>query len=229
VKAAQFNLALSYKALGKSDMAQFAYEKYIAAAGPADAAAQSAYWEIFAIQKDRKDYPGALSTLEKLRDLGSEASVEATYRTGEIYSAMGRPDEAMNSWERLRGMKPAKSPFRLQGLIKLGEIYEKSSDWLGAISAYDDLARNASREIAQTAAQRAAALRRLHGGGAGARPPAGGEAQEETPAPAPKARRREKRPKAKKAPAKAAAQSEKPAPKPKPPQLPGMGAGEEIK
>ncbi|MEK7858577.1 MAG: tetratricopeptide repeat protein [Elusimicrobiota bacterium] len=196
VKATQFNLALSYKALGKLDMAQYAYMKYAESAGTDKAGEQSALaalWEIFSIQKDRKDFDGALSTLAKIQGKAkadSDTPIEAGYRMGEIYLAMNRPDEAMNTWENLRIMKPLGNPFRLQSLIKLGESYEKASDFERAAAVYDDLARNATqKEIAVSAGQRAAGLRRMHGKGkaekeepvAADEPPA--EAEKKAPAP----------------------------------------------
>jgi TolA-binding protein len=207
-KATQFNLALAYKALGKLDMAQYAYQKYAQAAGN-DASASAAYWEIFAIQKDRKDYDGAISTLEQLRDgakEGSDTPLEATYRMGEIYTAMNRPDEALNIWEKLRALKPAANPYRLQGLIKLGEAYEKASDVDRAVAVYEDLARNAQqKEVARSAAARASALR---GKGGGRVKAVQAEAQEDAPVTTKKKKR---------AGAKAARSGGQP-------QLPGMDA-----
>ena len=144
-KAAQFNLALCYKTLGKLDMAQYAYTKYVAAAGASDKGAQAALWEIYSIQRDRKDFEAALSTLEQIRDgsaADSEAALEAGYRLGEIYHSMKRSDEAVAAWERLRLLKPANNQFRLQALVKLGEAYEKLEDFDHAAQAYDDLVCN---------------------------------------------------------------------------------------
>jgi hypothetical protein len=71
-------------------------------------------------------------------------------------------------------MKPAGSPFRLQSLIKLGEAYEKGSEWGKAVSAYDDLARNApNKDVAKSAAARAALLRKEHKGTAVPAPASG--------------------------------------------------------
>ncbi|MBI4375956.1 MAG: tetratricopeptide repeat protein [Elusimicrobia bacterium] len=162
-KPTQFNLALSYKALGKLDMAQYAYQKYAAVAGSQDPSGQAAQWEIFTIQKDRRDFDGALATLEQIQASakpGSDVPLEATYRMGEVYASMNRPDEALNAWEKLRAMKPGQNPFRLQALIKLGEAYEKASDFESAIAVYEDLGRNANKEVARSALQRAAALRK---------------------------------------------------------------------
>lgn len=236
-KATQFNLALSYKALGKLDMAQYAYQKYAQAAGPNDQTGQQAQWEIFAIQKDRKDYEGAIQTLENIRDAAkpdTDVPLEATYRIGEVYQAMNRPDEAMNAWEKLKSMRPASSPFRLQGLIKLGEVYEKANDMERAVGVYDDLARNASKDVARSAAQRAAVLRKS-GTRVKSNEPSTAEPEEAT-GPAPKAspKKKSKAASATRAPtaAKVAdtdAPSEKAAPvKKAKAKLPGMDPADEL-
>jgi TolA-binding protein len=168
-KLVQFNLALAYKALGKTDLAQYSYQKYIEIVGDTDPLAQSALWEIFTLQKDRRDFEGALATLQKIQDHsqpGSDAAFETTYRMGEIYLTNNRPDEAMNMWVKLQGMKPVNNPFRINAMVQLGDAYEKASDNARAIAVYDDLARSASKDIAASARARAAALRQTaHGAG----------------------------------------------------------------
>jgi TolA-binding protein len=169
VGPAQFNLALAYKKLGKLDMAQYAYQKYVASAKPGDAQAQSALWETFQIQKDRKDFDGAIDTLAQIRSApkaDADLVFETYYRESEVRLAAGRPDEALAVWEKMRGMKPLSSPYRLQALIKLGEAYEKASDPASAAVVYDDLARSATKDTARAAAARAAALRKSAGGAA---------------------------------------------------------------
>ncbi|HAM37035.1 MAG TPA: hypothetical protein DEB40_03870 [Elusimicrobia bacterium] len=189
-KETQFNLALSYKALGKSDLAQYSYQKYIDMTGDSDSMRQSALWEIFALQKDRRDFESALATLQQIVDgakPGNDVGLEATYRMAEIHQSMGRPDEAMSTWEKLREMRPLNNPFRLDALIKLGEAYEKASDLDRAAAVYDDLSRNAAKEIAQSAAARAAGLRRQGGKAANAVPAAPASQGGRSPAPASKA------------------------------------------
>ncbi|MBI3548416.1 MAG: tetratricopeptide repeat protein [Elusimicrobia bacterium] len=168
-KPAQFNLALAFKAVGKLDSAQEAYSKYIRSVGNiADPNAQSAMWEVFALQRDRKDYDAALDTLRRIADSSpnnNDVQLEATYDTAEIYAAMNRPDEAMNNLEKLRGLKPAGNAFRLKGLIRLGELYEKSEP-AKAAGVYDDLAKNASSaQLRQSALERAIVLRGGRKGG----------------------------------------------------------------
>jgi len=164
---AQFNLALAYKKLGKLDMAQYAYQKYVAAAKPGDAQAQSALWETYQIQKDRKDYDGAVATLAQLRTApkaDADLMFETYYRESEVRLAAGRPDEALAVWEKMRAMKPLGSQYRLQALIKLGEAYEKAGDPASAADVYDDLAKAGPKDTAKAAAARAAALRKTAGG-----------------------------------------------------------------
>jgi TolA-binding protein len=168
VAPAQFNLALAYKKLGKLDMAQYAYQKYIAAAKPGDAQAQNALWETYQIQRDRKDFDGAVATLEQIKNSGKadgELALEVMYRISEVNTAANRPDEAQATWEKMRTMKPLNSAFRLQALAKLGEAYEKAGDASAAADVYEDYSRAAPKDIAQKAATRAALLRKSPGGG----------------------------------------------------------------
>ncbi|HVE13020.1 MAG TPA: tetratricopeptide repeat protein, partial [Elusimicrobiota bacterium] len=162
VKAAQFNLALSYKALGKLDRAQEAYSRYANTVGEKDETGKAALWEIFAIQKDQKDFVGAMGTLSRILDNSPDAATaaEAGYRKGEVSQLMGEPDEARRAWEAMIGKAPKKNSFRLQALIKLGETYEKAEENARAAATYEDLAANASGQVAAAARQRAVALRK---------------------------------------------------------------------
>ena len=166
-KETQFNLALAYKVVGKTDLAQYAYQKYIELVGVVDPNAQPALWEIFSLQKERRDYEGALATLQRIRDRaqpGSDTPLEATYRMAEVYQAMNRPEDAAGAWTKLQAMQPRNNAFRLDALRQLGEAYEKAQDLDRAAAVYDDLARNAAKEVARSASARAAALRQSRGG-----------------------------------------------------------------
>ncbi|MEK7388880.1 MAG: tetratricopeptide repeat protein [Elusimicrobiota bacterium] len=166
VPPAQFNLALAYKKLGKLDMAQYSYQKYVASAKPNDAQAQNAMWETYQIQRDRKDFEGAIATLDQIKSAApsdGELGMEVMYRISEVYTAAGRPDEALSTWQKMRSMRPAASPFRLQALAKLGELAEKGGDMAGAANIYDEYARSAPKDVAAKAAARAAALRKSSG------------------------------------------------------------------
>lgn len=164
VKAARFNLALSYRSLGKTELAEEAYAGYAQHAGAADKAGLDALWQVFYLKRERRDHEGALQVLQDIRrapQAGADALVEAGYREGETYTTLGRTEEAAAAYEKVRAMKPAASPFRLQSLIRLGEYYERVSDPGRAIVVYDDLGRSATDpQLARSAQGRAAALRK---------------------------------------------------------------------
>ena len=160
IKPALFNLALCYKAIGKSDKAEEAYRSYYDLAGKTDDAL-AALWEIFNIQKTRGDLAGALKTLTQIygEAEGKEDGLEAMYYMGEINFDNLQPEEAREYWERLSQQQPANSAWRLQGLVKLGDIYEAEKNYLEAARVYEDIARNSGKtEVARAAAERAASL-----------------------------------------------------------------------
>ncbi|MEK7746643.1 MAG: tetratricopeptide repeat protein, partial [Elusimicrobiota bacterium] len=182
-KAAQFNLALAYKSLGKLDRAQEAYARYVNTVGVKDEGGKAALWEVFGLQRDRKDFTGAMATLERILNTGPDpdTALEANYRRGEILLLLNSKDEAVKTWEAMAAMEPKGNAFRLDGLIKLGEVYEQASDLERAAGVYEDLAKNApAAATAKAAKERAEGLRRIIAakGGKGAK---ASEAPEESP------------------------------------------------
>lgn len=160
IKPALFNLALCYKSTGETDKAEETYHKYYDLTSKTDDAL-AALWEIFNIQKTRGDLSGALKTLTQIygEAAGKEDGLEAMYYMGEMNADNQQPDEARDYWERLAQQKPAGSPWRLQGLVKLGEIYEGEKNYPEAVKVYEDIARSSGKpEVARAAAERARSL-----------------------------------------------------------------------
>ncbi|MFH2205025.1 MAG: tetratricopeptide repeat protein [Elusimicrobiota bacterium] len=171
--AAQFNLALAFKATGKLDRSAQAYERYAIMAGPCEGTGKDALWELFAIQKDLHNFNGARETVERLENCQNAMPaeiLEATYRKGELLVAMKQFDEAVAVWEGLLDMKPKNNPFRLQGLIKLGEMYEERKSYALAVEVYTDLGHNADAQVAPAARERAKGLQQMLKGGEGGKP-----------------------------------------------------------
>jgi TolA-binding protein len=160
IKPALFNLALCYKSTGETDKAEETYRKYYDLTGKTDDAL-GALWEIFNIQKTRGDLSGALKTLTQIYgEAGDkEDGLEAMYYMGEMNYDNQQPDEARDYWERLAQQKPAGSAWRLQGLVKLGEIYEGEKNYQEAAKVYEDIARSSGKpDVARAAAERAKSL-----------------------------------------------------------------------
>jgi len=160
---ALYNQALCYQKLGKFDLAQYAFQKYAADAKPGDPQGQDALWATFEIQKERKDYDGAVATLSQLRQLPKVDALETYYRESQLRVDQGRTDEALSVWEKMRAMKPLNSRFRMQALIDLGKAYEKMNDNATAADVYAELAKIAPKDTAKAALLRSAALRKLAG------------------------------------------------------------------
>ncbi|OGS07994.1 MAG: hypothetical protein A2270_08130 [Elusimicrobia bacterium RIFOXYA12_FULL_51_18] len=160
IKPALFNLALCYKNTGAIDLAEETYHKYYELSAKSEEAL-GALWEIFNIQKTRGDLAGSLKTLNGIygESEGKEDALEALYQMGEISFENNQLDDARDYWERLALQKPSNSPWRLQGLVKLGEIYEGERNYPEAARTYEDISKNAATpEVAKAAAERAKVL-----------------------------------------------------------------------
>ncbi|MFA6029167.1 MAG: tetratricopeptide repeat protein [Elusimicrobiota bacterium] len=184
VRPAQYNLALAYKAIGKLDRAQEAYARYANQVGLKDEAGKTALWEVYALQKDRKDYSGAMGTLERILSNAADpaTAMQATYGRGEILLLMSQKDEAARTLESLLAMSPKNNGYRLQGLIQLGELYEGQQEYAKAAGVYDDIGRNApAAQTAQAARARAEGLRKMAPRGGSAAPRKAGAPQTESP------------------------------------------------
>ncbi|MDE2313365.1 MAG: hypothetical protein KGL04_04225, partial [Elusimicrobia bacterium] len=95
---------------------------------------------------------------------GSDALLDASYQIGAMEKKTGDDASAQKAWEAMIPMRPASSPYRLQALINLSKIYEKNSNWTGALAVYRDLAKNAdSPAVAQAAKQRIEQIRSMNG------------------------------------------------------------------
>ena len=159
-KAALFNLALAYKAIGKLDRAEQAYRLYIIQA-EGEPSGRDALWELVEVQKERKDFRAALDSLERITSGGdNDAVLEGMFRKSEIYLMMDDRGEAVKTWEAMLPLAPKNNPFRIKGLINLGEEYEKRKDDCGSAGVYEDITRNSPQgNVAQAAKERARAYR----------------------------------------------------------------------
>ncbi|MBI4801782.1 MAG: tetratricopeptide repeat protein [Elusimicrobia bacterium] len=163
IKPALFNLALAYKNTGAADKAEETYRKYYTlSAGSADGLA--ALWEIFNMRKNKADPAGALDILTEIYGAtrGQEDALEALYQLGAVSLENRQTEEARGYWEKLALQKPAGSAWRLQGLVKLGELYEGEKNYGEAARVYEDIAANASApDVAKAAAGRAKSLKAM--------------------------------------------------------------------
>src|SRR6185436_19400575 len=72
--------------------------------------------------------------------------LEFGYRIAEDQMAMEHEDKAVEEYRTLVQSPLKHNFYRLSALAKLGEYYEGKEMWNEALQAYDDLARNSSRD-----------------------------------------------------------------------------------
>ena len=163
VKAATFNLALAHKGFGQPAKSEEAYRRYIELK-PGAANTQNSLWAIFDLQKEQAKSREALDTLKaievNLSTSDAAAVAEVIFRRGELYLSMGEGEQTKAEWKRFLNFEPADNAFRLQALVKMGDLYEKESNWALAIQVYENLSGTASSEdVARAARARGEALK----------------------------------------------------------------------
>jgi lipopolysaccharide biosynthesis regulator YciM len=105
--------------------------------------------EVSSAHREQGNLDQAVEVLRGLFDrIGEEESLrlEITYRIAEIYMDGGKEEKAEEEYIKLREMRPAGNVWRLNGLAKLGSIYEKREEWRKAIEVYEDFVRSAEEE-----------------------------------------------------------------------------------
>lgn len=158
---ALFNSALAYRKLGKWEETALALKTYMKDY-PQEAKASTANSELVAVYEEHHQFPLAIDTLAQMRDAlapGEARRLEYTYRIAEDAMSMEDEGKALDEYRALVA-NPLKHDFyRLSALIKLGDYYEKKEMWAEALGAYEDLARNSTRQDwAQAAKQKLAVL-----------------------------------------------------------------------
>jgi len=162
LKPALFNLALAYKETGDSVKAEETYLKYygLSARTPDGL---NALWEVYALRKNKADLAGALEALTKIYGdaQGQEDSLEALCKMGIVALENKQTEAARGYWEKLALQKPLNNVWRLQGLVKLGDLYEGEKNYSEAARVYEDIAANAAPEVGKAAGERAKNFRLL--------------------------------------------------------------------
>lgn len=160
---ALINTSLCYKKANKLQEASLINRKFIASY-PKHEKANSIFLELAENLDTMKKYEEAIGVYSKL--LGKlkaddELKVEIQYRIGEDWSKCGKIDKAVSEWNKLKTARPLGNSWRLAGLVKLAQEYEKTKKYGEAVLAYKEIIRGAGSELADIAKSRITALRQL--------------------------------------------------------------------
>lgn len=138
--AAQYNLALCYKKLNKWDEATNAYRVMLAD--------YSDFKQINAVRSDLAILLTEQGLNEEaieiyktmVRKERGEKRLEVMYKLADCYLNMQKNKQAMNMLNRIFRSGPRASSWRLAGMVKLGELYEKEQNWDKAVNVYKEIA-----------------------------------------------------------------------------------------
>jgi TolA-binding protein len=161
--AALFNLALCRAMLGQNQGALEALESYREQAGEGDERASEVAQQMGDIHEKAGRFEEAAAEFERAiaLDPAEDLVLELHYRMGFCREQAGDKDGAVKAYRKAQAFKPGDDAFRLSAVARLAALYEEKNELKNAISAYQDLIRNATdSELVVAAKERVSQLER---------------------------------------------------------------------
>lgn len=134
----RLNIALAYKKLNEWKKAIEEYKNFIQQ-HPEEEKANFAKWQIAEISRNNGDYQQAIEFYQMVEPTREITKYEIKYRVGDCYECLGEIVEAINVYQTLQELPVKNDPFRLAGLLRLAEIYEKQGRNDAAIAIYTEI------------------------------------------------------------------------------------------
>jgi TolA-binding protein len=134
----RLNIALAYKKLNEWKKAIEEYKNFIQH-HPEEEKANFAKWQIAEISRNNGDYRQAIEFYQMVEPTREITKYEIKYRVGDCYECLGETAEAINVYQTLQELPVKSDPFRLAGLLRLAEIYEKQGRNDAAIAIYTEI------------------------------------------------------------------------------------------
>ncbi len=141
----RLNIALAYKKLNEWKKAVEEYKNFIEQ-HPEGEKANFAKWQIAEISRNNGNYRQAIEFYQMIEPTKEITKCEIEYRIAECYESLGEMAEAIRAYQSLKELQPKADPFRLAGLLRLAEIYEKQGRSDVAISIYTEINNSAEDE-----------------------------------------------------------------------------------
>jgi len=134
----RLNIALAYKKLNEWKKAIEEYKNFIQQ-HPEEEKVNFAKWQIAEISRNNGDYRQAIEFYQMVELTREITKYEIKYRVGDCYECLGEIVEAINVYQTLEELPVKSDPFRLAGLLRLAEIYEKQGRSDAAITVYIEI------------------------------------------------------------------------------------------
>ncbi|MFC1501334.1 tetratricopeptide repeat protein [Elusimicrobiota bacterium] len=145
-KTAVINTALCFKKAKKWVDAVKVYEGFIKK-NPDDESINKTYLDLIEVYEILKKYQEAIYASYDLVDRlpgGDPLMPEVQTKIGEFYVKMGDVDSGIEEYEKLVAIGPRSNAWRLSGLAKLAQEYEKLEEWDNAIAIYTEISNSSS-------------------------------------------------------------------------------------
>jgi TolA-binding protein len=143
--ASLYNLALCRQMMGETEEAQTLLERYRQEYPSGDERAADVAYQL----GDIHDKAGQtkLAVTEFAKALAAkprtDLAVEIHYRIGACREQLSEDDQAINAYRKAMAAGAKDDAFRLSALVRCAALYEKKGSYDKALSAYQDLIRNA--------------------------------------------------------------------------------------
>ncbi|HVE14165.1 MAG TPA: tetratricopeptide repeat protein, partial [Elusimicrobiota bacterium] len=157
---ALFNRALAFEKAGHKGSALVTYEQLLTRF-PAYPRASWVWLEVAQLREAHGRYGPAAEAYGRVSE--PERRAQALLAMGRCYERMKRRDKARSAYEKLVPLRPREDAQRLNGLVRLGLLYEVAGKARRAKPLYEEVARLASGAAGDAARTRLAAM---SGGGA---------------------------------------------------------------
>jgi len=142
---ARLNIALAYKKLNEWKKAIEEYKNFVEQ-HPDVEKANFARWQIAEISRNNGSYRQAIEFYQMAQPSQEITESEIKYRAGDCYECLGEIEEAVRVYQTLQESPAKTDPFRLAGLLRLAEIYEKQEGSDAAIAIYTEISNSTEDE-----------------------------------------------------------------------------------
>jgi TolA-binding protein len=144
-QASLFNLALCKKMLGDAEAAQSALENYRSTSPASDERRAEVAYQLGDIKEKAGDWEAAAKEYELAlaSNPSGDLHLEIYYRLGLCREQLGDVDGAIKIYSEAIASQSKSDAFRLSSVARCATLYEEKGVYKKAISAYQDLVRNA--------------------------------------------------------------------------------------
>lgn len=162
-RSAALNAAISYSRTGDTEKTTQSYLNYAALYPDADDLG-SAYIQLGQFLEKAGQESRALEAYRRVPKNRPEYP-QSLYLLGRLHKTLNEPAGERQAYDALRALPKKGDPYRIAGLLALADLFVAANDAPRALSAYEDVARNATDDVSRgIAVQQIQAIKNIMSG-----------------------------------------------------------------